>query len=202
MYTLQFLTVRPAEDQNTPAYWNKIVGQTYCGSINNFVACDSLSVLVYLVSEIIWGRSSVRNVIFYPKVSVGTAWIVTSRQKYSTNGFIFANHVRCSRSGKNGVFSDYELVNAICRANFENCLCGFWGKIAAISANHKGGAFDWDRIKDGLDKVFCIVLMTKINHSSTHERSRLPLVGRASLYTLKSEGAAIRYPKMQVLTVF
>jgi hypothetical protein len=135
--------------------------QTYCGSFDNFVACDSLSVFIYLVSNFTCGRSPIRNVIFYPKISVGTAWIVTGRQQNCTNGFMFTDHVRCGRSGKNGIFSDYESFNAICRTNFEDCLCGFWGKIAAISANDNGGAFDWDRIKDGLDKVFCIVLMTK-----------------------------------------
>jgi len=83
----------------------------------------------------------------------------------STNCFIFTDHVRCGWGGKNGVFSDYELFNAICRADFENGLYGFWGKIAAISSNYKGGAFDFNRIKDGLNKVFCIVLMIKsINH--------------------------------------
>ena len=83
----------------------------------------------------------------------------------STNGFIFTDHVRCGRGGKKGIFSHYEFINAIRRANFDNYLCGFRRKIAAISADDNGVAFGRDRIKGGLDEVFYIVLMTKINHS-------------------------------------
>jgi hypothetical protein len=125
---------------------------------------------------------------------------VTGGQTNSTNGFIFTDHVRCGRSGKDGIFSDYEFFNAICRANFENYLCGFKRKIAAISTNYDGAAFGWDRIKDGLDEVFCIVLMTKINRCSTYERSILPLVGKALIYVLGSEHDAIR--DQGLLTVF
>lgn len=86
---------------------------------------------------------------------------MTGGQQNSSSCFIFTDDVGCRRGGKNGVFSNYKFSDAICRANFENGLYGFWGKVAAISTNNKGGAFDCDRVKDGLDKVFCIVLMTK-----------------------------------------
>ena len=135
--------------------------QTYSGSINNFVACDRLSLLVHLESEIVLGRSSIGNIIFDSKVSVGTTRSVTGRQQNSTSGLIFTDHVRCSRSGKNGILSDDELFNTICRANFENRLYSFWRIITTISANYEGGAFGCDRVEDGLDEVFYIVLITK-----------------------------------------
>ena len=138
--------------------------QTYSGSINNFVACDRLSLLVHLESEIVLGRSSIGNIIFDSKVSVGTTRSVTGRQQNSTSGLIFTDHVRCGRSGKNGILSDYELSNAICRANFENRLYSFWRKITTISTNYEGGAFGCNRVEDGLNKVFCIMLMAKSIH--------------------------------------
>ena len=116
-------------------------------------------------SEIVLGRSSIRNIIFDSKVSVGTTRSVTGRQQNSTSGFILTDHVRRRRGGKNGILSDNELSNAICRANFENRLYGFRRIITTISPNYEGGAFGFDRVEDGLDKVFCIVLIIKlVNH--------------------------------------
>jgi hypothetical protein len=126
---------------------------------------------------------------------------VTGRQTNSTCGFIFTDQVRCGRSGKNGIFSDYEFFNAICRANFDDYMCGFKRKKTAISANYNGRAFGWDRIEGRLDEVFCIVLMTKINdRCSTYERSILPLVEKRLIYALGSEHDAIQ--DQGLLTVF
>ena len=128
---------------------------------------------------------------------------MTGRQTDSTSGFVFTDHVRCGRSRKNSIFSDYEFFNAICRANFDNYLCCFKRKITAISPNYNGGAFGWDRIENGLDEVFCIVLMTEINdRSSKHERSiLLPLVEKRLIY-YALESAHDTILDQGVLTVF
>ena len=110
---------------------------------------------------------------------------MAGRQQNSTGCFIFTDHVRCGRGGKNGVSSHYEFSNTICRADFEDGLYGFWGEITAISTDYKSGAFDCDGVEDGLDKVFCIVLVKK-NQSifNVYELSKLPLAGKPSLYAL------------------
>ena len=69
-------------------------------------------------------------------------------------------------------------------------MYSFWRKITTISANYKGGAFGYDRVEDGLDKVFCIVLKTKsihLKHIYIYERSKLPPVGIPSTYALQSK---------------
>jgi hypothetical protein len=61
--------------------------------------------------------------------------------------------------GQDGVLSDYEFCDAIGRSDLEDRLDGLWGEVAAVSTNDQGRPFGIDRVEDGLDEIFGVVLV-------------------------------------------
>lgn len=83
---------------------------------------------------------------------------MTGGQEDSTISFVLANDIGGRRCGKNGVFSNNKLGDAVCRTDLENSLDCLWRKVSAIATNDKSRVFGLDRVKDCLDKVFRVVL--------------------------------------------
>lgn len=76
-----------------------------------------------------------------------------------TGSFVLSDDIGCCGSGKNGILSDDEFGDTVCRPDFQDRLYGFRREVATISSDDKGRALDFDRVKDRLDEVFRIVLV-------------------------------------------
>ena len=83
---------------------------------------------------------------------------MTGSEKDATVGLVLSDDVGGSRGGENAVLSDDELCDAIGRADLEDGLDGLWREVATVTADNEGLALGVDRVKDGLDEVFCVVL--------------------------------------------
>lgn len=80
-----------------------------------------------------------------------------------TRRFVFTNNVGCGWGGEDRVLADDELGDAVGCCDAEDDLYGWDGEVAAVAADDECSAFCacWDRIEDGLHKVFGVVLLFK-----------------------------------------
>lgn len=130
-----------------------------------FVAGNIPRLLEYLICHVLWCRTTIGNIVFDAKIVIRPPWVVAGGQQDATSSFVFANNVGGSRSGQNAVLANDKLGHAISSANLENDLNCIWRKVSTISTNDDSGVLGVNRVKDGLHKVFGIVLRELLKNS-------------------------------------
>ena len=96
---------------------------------------------------------------------------------------VLADDVGGGGGGEDSVLANDELRDAVRRTNLQNGLDGLGGEVATVSADDDGLPLCIDRVKDGLDKVLCVVLAIVCGEMAVDERAvalPLPPAGRPS----------------------
>jgi hypothetical protein len=140
---------------------------TYGISLDNLIPLDSLRDLIYLVRYIFRCGSAVRNVVFYSEVVIGASRIVARSEQDTTIRLVFADYIRCSRCRKNRIFPDNQLLHPVCRSDPQDSLNGLGGEVTTITSNDERGTIRLDGIEYSLDKVLCVMLITREKNPSS-----------------------------------
>ena len=162
MSSRRSLTDRPGvknEKRSSTAHDEcRVVTKTYGRTLDDLVSLDRLGHLVNLVRHVLGRRPAVGHVVLDPKVVVRTARVVARRQEDPAVSLVFADHIGRGGGGQDRVLADDELFDAIGRPDLEDGLDGLGRKVATVASDDEGCATGVDGIKDGLDKVFGVVL--------------------------------------------
>lgn len=135
---------------------------TYRLGLDNLVPHDRLRGLVNLVRHVLGCRPTVGHVVLYSKVIVRTTRIVTRREENTTVCFVLSDHVGRRGGRQDRVLADDELFDAVGGTDLEDGLDGLWGEVATVAADDERCTLCVDRIEDGLDKVFSVVLQERV----------------------------------------
>lgn len=137
---------------------------TYWGSVNDFVAGDSLGLFIDLISDVLRCGATIRHVVFDAEVVVGAPWVVTGGQEDTTVGLVLPDDVGGSGGGEDGVLSNDELFHSIGRADLENRLDSLRGEVSTVSTDDDRLVLSVDGVEDSLDKVLCVVLWFRFRY--------------------------------------
>jgi hypothetical protein len=133
---------------------------TYWWKLNDLVALNCLGLFKDLVGDVLRSRSTVGDVVFDAKVSVGPTRVVTCREENTASSFIFPNDVGSGGSRKDPVFPDDEFLDAIGRSDLQDDLNGVMAEETSVSTNDQSRAFGIDRAERRLYKVLRVVLFS------------------------------------------
>jgi hypothetical protein len=70
----------------------------YLRRFNNLIFFNSLCLLIDLVGYTLWCGSTIRDIVFDPKIVVGPSRIVAGSQQNTTISFVLADDIGCRRS--------------------------------------------------------------------------------------------------------
>lgn len=80
------------------------------------------------------------------------------REEDTPVGIVLSDHVGRGGGGQDRVLADDEPCHAVGGPDLEDGLDGLWRKVTAVAADDERCAPCVDGVKDGLDKVFGVVL--------------------------------------------
>lgn len=142
----------------------------YLGLLDDEVLRDVLRSLKHLVRHALGSGTTVRHVVLDTEVVVGASGVVAGGQEDTTVCLVLPDDVGGSGSGQDRVLSDDEPGDTIRRPNLEDDLHGLGGVVTAITTNDESLSFGVDRIEDGLDEVFGVVLRAIFSSEGLVER--------------------------------
>ena len=134
------------------------LGEVEGWEIDDLVGRDRLRLLKDLVRHVLWGWTTVRDVVFDTKIRVGASRVVRGGKEDTTIGLVLANNVRCSGGGEDRVLANDELSDTIGRTDLEDGLNGLGREETTVATDDKCLSLDIDRVKDGLDEVLRVML--------------------------------------------
>ena len=135
---------------------------TYRLSLDDLVSRDRLGGLVNLVRHVLGCRPPVGHVVLDSKVVVGTTGVVARREENPTVGLVLSDHVGRGGGGQDRVLADDKLCDAVGGPDLEDGLDSLWGKVTTVASDDERGALCVDRIEDGLDEIFGVVLQERV----------------------------------------
>jgi hypothetical protein len=83
---------------------------------------------------------------------------VARREQNPAVRLVLADDVGDGGRRQDRVLPDYEFCDAVRGSDLEDRLDGLWGEVAAVSTNDQRRPLGLDRVEDGLDEVFGVVL--------------------------------------------
>lgn len=126
--------------------------------LDDLVGRDRLCLLIDLVSDVLWGGSTVRDIVFDTEVGIRASRVVRGSKEDTSICLVLADDVRRGGGREDRVLADDESSNTVGRADLKDGLDGLGGEETTIATDDKRLSLCVYGVEDGLDEVLRVVL--------------------------------------------